>query len=166
MRSKKQIKLDRVAKQQKAKRKQIRNLILGVLIFCFAVFQAVLVLINVFSPEDPGHHQIIISGKTMTTEVCTQWFSYSGEYQKELEDFIYVDGFKEIPVPKDIVIEVCSKWKIIKEEIDSNLNLCVEYSKLTNVSGIIIKGVTYYELNGEMESIIDIVEDCKEDGEK
>ena len=78
MNSKKSIKQKQELKKKKQKRKETRNLILGGLFFAFAIFQAIMIISNLLS--EPEHNKIVLGDRVVTTEVCTQWFNSSMQF--------------------------------------------------------------------------------------
>lgn len=121
MNKKKQIKLE---KEKKAKKKKLRDISIGVvgsIIGILALFQ--IWMIFTFMNAHSGHSQIVLGKNVVTSEVCNEWFNLTTEEQNQLEHFTYAyyEGVteKHAPIPKDIVIDVCNKWKKVKEEIDS-----------------------------------------------
>lgn len=114
--SKKERKLKLEKDKRKKERKDNTILFVGILVFVLALFQ--IAMITYYYVNSNGHNQIVLNDRVVTTEVCTQWFNYTPKYQEALTKFEFHDGFLTHPVPKDIVIEVCDKWKAAKEEID------------------------------------------------
>lgn len=89
--------------------------IIGIIIFIFAVIQSILLILYLNS-DASGKSQIILNGETITTEVCTEWFNYTSQ-QTTLPQHTF--NYYEHPIPIDVVVEVCDKWKKVKEEIDN-----------------------------------------------
>jgi len=120
--SKKESKIAREQQKIKKKRKDKWVLVSGIIIFTFAIFQAIILIIY-FADHDAGHNKIILGNKVVTSEVCEQWFNYLKVKPSNVipsQTFYYNDTFSKHPIPKDVVVEVCNKWKKIKEEIDAN----------------------------------------------
>lgn len=120
---KKEIRIAIEEKKKRSKRKDKFVLVSGIIIFTFAVFQAIILMFYFSSHEQTGHNSIILGEKVVTTEVCTQWFNYlETKPRNEIpgQTFYYDDKLKKHAIPKNIVIEVCNKWKVIKDEVDAN----------------------------------------------
>jgi flagellar basal body-associated protein FliL len=148
--SKKERKLKLENQKKKKARKDNTILFVGILVFVFALFQ--IAMITYYYVNSNGHNQIVLNHRVVTTEVCKQWFNYTTEYQQALTKFEFYDGFLTHLVPKDIVIEVCDKWKAAKEEIDkeNELSLCEQYSELNKIEMKYINGSKYVLLNNQL----------------
>ena len=110
---------DIIKKEKKReRRKKVFIWVVGIFLCILGVSQLSIIIFMKFFSE-PGHNQIVLGNRVLTTEVCTQWFEYSTIEQKQLEEFYFYEGLEKYPIPKTIVIEVCTKWQIIKDRIDN-----------------------------------------------
>lgn len=123
MGNKKSKKAEIKAKKLKAQKKEKSILLIGIIVFCLAMSQVLLIGFYYFG-GNRNHNQIIIEDNVLTTEICTEWFNYTSTLHNEVPGmyYNYSFNFQEYPIPTDVVIEVCDKWKKIKDRIDSEVN--------------------------------------------
>ena len=78
--------------KKRNKRKNRTILIVGILIFVMAVFQAVLLGFFYFGHKGiGGHNQIVLGQSVVTTEVCTEWFNESYRATHLTEESFYFE---------------------------------------------------------------------------
>lgn len=165
MRTKKQIKIDKEYERKRKNNKSKLLFIVSSLIFIFAIGQAIMLFIQMNT--EPGHNKIILGDRVVTTEVCTKWFNSSMEYPDiEVIDNEFMFMFKYelqiIPIPTDVVVEVCNKWKTIKEEIDLTLEktLCERYTEQNKTQIEYINGSQFVNIEDKLININFIKENC------